>query len=217
MGNILTPLNLVRKRLNEFIRAAHTGARTDEWVVLSNLFDHDSKAHEHCENKIVMFLANIQHETIHSTYQRNQPGTNDNYVTVTAPLYIDLYVLFYANFSGTNYKDGLHMISQVISFFQQSPAFNNDSLPGLDSAIGKLTFEITSLSVTDLNYLMGLIGAKYLPSAYYKVRMIPFQGDAISSEVPAAKGVKTPDSPKSELPSHLNGQPALLPDDEESD
>ena len=35
---------------------------------------------------------------------------------------------------------------------------------------------------------MGLLGTKYLPSVYYKVRLLPFQSDAMSSTTPAAQG-----------------------------
>ena len=35
---------------------------------------------------------------------------------------------------------------------------------------------------------MGLLGTKYLPSVYYKVRLLPFQADAMSGVVPAAQG-----------------------------
>jgi hypothetical protein len=48
--------------------------------------------------------------------------------------------------------------------------------------------EITNLDLLEVNYLMGMIGTKYLPSAYYKLRMLPFTGDAIQGVVPAVEG-----------------------------
>ena len=139
-----------------------------------------------------MFLANIQHETIISTYNRTTPVKDDQYAVVAPPLYIDLFVLFFANFYDKNYTEGLGMIARTISFFQQNPWFTHNNLPGLDPVIDKLTFEFTNLEVTGVNYLMGLTGAKYLPSAFYKVRMIPFTSDAVQGQVPAAQGVQSP-------------------------
>jgi hypothetical protein len=84
------------------------------------------------------------------------------------------------------------MISQTISFFQQNPWFTHDNVPGLDPVIDKLTFEMTNLDLVDLSYLISMTGTKYLPSVYYKVRLLPFQSGAMQAEVPAAKGVEAP-------------------------
>jgi len=199
MAVIGTTLELVRTKLNEFFRNADP--KEEDWVILSNVVDHVGSLYEEAKDKIVMFLANIQHETTISTYNPTVPAKGgDRYVVVTPPLYIDLFVLFYANFYDKNYREGLGMISRTISFFQQNPWFNHDNLPGLDPIIDKLTFEMTNLDVTDLNYLMGLIGTKYLPSAYYKVRMIPFRSDTMQAQTPAMKGVRTPGEPADRLP-----------------
>lgn len=187
-------LELIRDRLNEYLKTAVP--RKEDWVSLSNVLDNEGRAYDGARNKIVMFLSNIQNETIISTYNSTVPAKDNQYTIVTPPIYIDLYLLFYANFSDKQYSQGLGMISWTISFFQQNPWFTHQNLPGLDPEIDKLTFEIMSLDITDLNYLMGLMGVKYLPSVYYKVRMIPFRSDAIKGTVPAAQGVQTPGQPR---------------------
>ena len=40
-----------------------------------------------------MFLANIQHETTISTYNRTMPVKGNQYAIVAPPLYIDLFVV----------------------------------------------------------------------------------------------------------------------------
>lgn len=194
MSDIRQVLELIRQRLDETLR--NTVPRAEEWVVLSNLVDVEGRPYDGAKDKVVMFLANVQHETVISTYSRTVPAKDaDGYVAVAPPLYIDLFVLFLANFQDRNYPEGLATISRVISFFQQNPWFTSDSLPGLPVAVGKLTFEFTNLEMTELNYLMGLCGAKYLPSAYYKVRMLPFTSDAMQAVVPGVKGLRTPGEP----------------------
>lgn len=193
---IQTTLELIRQKLNEFFRNADP--KEDDWVILSNVADHEGHPYDEAKDKLVMYLANIQHETVISTYSRTTPVKGDQYAIVAPPLYIDLYVLFLANFYNKNYREGLGIISRTISFFQQSPVFTRDSLPGLDPVIEKLTFEMFNLDLTALNHLMGLMGAKYLPSAYYKVRMIPFDSAAMQGQVPAAQGVQSPGSVKDE-------------------
>lgn len=190
MSAIQTTLELIRQKLNEFFRNADP--KEDDWVILSNIVDPEGQPYETAKDKVVMFLANIQHETIISTYNRTTPVQGDQYAVVAPPLYIDLYVVLFANFYNKNYQEGLGMISRTISFFQQNPVFTHDNLPNLDPVIDKLTFEMFNLDMTGLNYLMGLMGVKYLPTVYYKVRMIPFDGTAMQEVVPAAQGVQAP-------------------------
>jgi hypothetical protein len=182
---ILNALESVRQRLNSFLSNANP--RNDEWVALSNVLDQKGQEVPEAVDKVVMFLANITHETIQSTYTPAVPSGSSRYATVSPPLYINLYVLFYANLA---YKVALSAISATISFFQQTPVFTRDTLPGLDPQIEKLTFEFTNLDITELNYVMGLLGTKYLPSAYYKVRLLPFQSDAMMARVPAVRGTR---------------------------
>jgi len=182
---ILNALECVRQRLNSFLHNANP--RNDEWVALCNVLDQKGQEVPEATDKVVMFLTNITHETIQSTYTSAVPSGSSRYAIVSPPLYINLYVLFYANLA---YKVALGAISATISFFQQTPTFTRDTLPGLDPQIEKLSFEFTNLDITELNYVMGLLGTKYLPSAYYKVRLLPFQADAMMGQVPAAQGSK---------------------------
>jgi Pvc16 N-terminal domain len=193
MSDIQKTLELVRARLNEALRNALP--RDEDWVVLSNLVDPEGRHYEGTKDKLVMFLANIQHETTISTYTRTQPAEGDRYAVVAPPLYVDLFLLFMANFYDRNYAEGLGLISRTIAFFQQNPWFTPDSLPGLAPEITKLQFEFNNLEMTELNYLMGLAGVKYLPSVYYKVRLLPFASDALLAEVPGVSGLRTPGEP----------------------
>lgn len=188
MDLIRTVLDLIRQKLNENL--LNTDPRPDDWVVLANIVDHDGVPYAVAKDKLVMVLANIKHETIISTYSPTVRSKTASYANVTPPLYIDLFILFYANFYDENYRHGLSMISRTISFFQQNPLFTNATLPDLPPAMDKLTLEITSLDLLELNYLMGMLGVKYLPSVYYKVRMLPFVGAAIEGVTPPVGGAE---------------------------
>ncbi len=198
MRKIEDALVRVRDKLNEFFRNIHSD--TDDRVMLSNILDHENRFNSPTRDKLVMFLANITHENSISTYNRNVQVSGDRYAVVAPPLYIDLHVLFLANYYDKNYVEGLGIISETISFFQQNPYFTHDNLPSLGPDIDKLTFEMVNLDITDLNYLMSLAGAKYLPSVFYKVRMLEFQSGAMQAEVPAAQGVQTPSEPEDDSP-----------------
>ena len=174
MDLIRTVLELLRQKLNEYF--SNADPRREDWVILANIMDQEGRPFAATKDKIVMTLANIRHETIISTFTPTVKTKTGSYVNVTPPLYIDLFVLFYANFFDENYRHGLAMISRTISYFQQNPIFDAATMPDLPRGIDKLTLEITSLDLLELNYLMGMLGVNYLPSVYYKVRMLPFVG-----------------------------------------
>lgn len=207
MSDIRQTLEAIRKRLNESLSAALP--RSEEWVVLSNFTDHEGRPYEGARDKLVMFLANVKHETVISTYNRNTPAREGAYAVVAPPLFIDLFLLFAANFWDKSYPEGLEVLSRTIGFFQQNPWFTRDTLPSLPPSVDKLAFEFTNVDLTELSYLMGMAGTKYLPSAYYKVRAIPFSADAMQAVVPPAQGVRTPGDP--------SGGPAPGPDEDADD
>jgi hypothetical protein len=191
MSDIRATLEAVRQRLNEWINALEN--RLEPWVVVSNLVDPEGKPVEAVHDTLVMFLAGIQKEAMVSTYTAAVPsGDNNEYSIVAPPLYVDLYVWVIANFYDPNYAEGLGMISLAISFFQQNPVFTPATLPDLPPGVDRLTWEMTNLDPLNLSYLMGIAGVKYLPSAYYKVRMIPFIGGAVQRQEPGVAGIQTP-------------------------
>jgi hypothetical protein len=83
-----------------------------------------------------------------------------------------------------------------VSFFQQTPFFTHETLPDLDTAIDKITLELVNLDLTQTNHLMGMAGLKYLPAVLYRLRMIPFQSDAIAGVVPPARAPVVNEAPK---------------------
>lgn len=196
MDMIRTVCELIRSRLNAFFQNTDRG--DEDWVTLSNIVDHDGAICQAAKDKIVMVLTNITHETIVSTYNSTAKTASSTYAVIQPPLYIDLFILFFANFYDKRYAQGLGMISRTIGFFQQNPWFTHDNMPDLDPRIDKITMEITNLDLLQVNYLMGMLGTKYLPSVYYKLRMIPFSSDAMQAAVPAAQGMDAPKNPSGE-------------------
>jgi len=216
MAVIQSTLELVCGRLNDAFTAADP--REEAWVILSNLVDNTGQPSPGAQDKLVMCLTNIEHETIISTFGRSTPIESDRMAIKAPPLYINIYVLFYANFGEGNYNAGLGMISRTISFFQQNPWFTRDNLPGMDPILGKLQVEFCNLDLVSINHMMGILGVKYLPSVYYKLRVSPFRGDAMQSQVPVAQGMQSDGTPKPQpfsetapTPSTANALDGALP------
>jgi hypothetical protein len=205
VSDIRATLEAVRQRLNEFLQAAEP--RPEEWVVLSNLVDPEGKAYDGARNRLVMFLANVQKETVVSTASGLVPAGDSHYAVVAPSLYLNLYVLVFANFYDAGYTEGLGVLSLAISFFQRNPSFTPRSLPALPEGVDRLSWEMTSLDPAGLNYLIGLAGVKYLPSVVYKVRLLAFQSDASQGHTPAVQGVQSPGRPGAQA-----GLPDSAPD-----
>jgi hypothetical protein len=166
---IRTVLELIRNQLNAFLRNADP--RVEDWVVLSNIVDHQGRPFAAAKGKVVMVLANITHATSAGTSSppaRATPG-----VGAQAALPIELFIVFFANFDGQHYAEGLAAISRIIGFFHGNPIFTHANVADLDPSIDRLTMELADLTLPELHDLMGMLGAKYLPSTCYKLRTIP--------------------------------------------
>lgn len=192
MSNIRNILETICQAANENLQ--NLERRGDEWVVLSTMVDHDGSVNEGIADKVVMTLYNVTRENTVGSYTPARPGP-DAFAIVRPPLYVNLYVMFMANFSGKNYSDGLAALSRIISFFQQNPCFTQSNLPNLQAGVDKLTMEMENLSPVDVNYVMSILGTKYLPSAYYKLRLLPFDGDAMQARTYGVMGHGVTEAP----------------------
>ncbi|WP_337846187.1 DUF4255 domain-containing protein [Sphingomonas sp.] len=167
--------------------------RDDAWVSLTSLVDHGGALNQGARDKIIMCVYNITRETTISTYQPTlSSGRNMDPAAALAivcpPLFIDIHLMFMANFTEKNYGDGLAALSRLIAYFQQTPYYDAANAPMLAHAFDKLTLEFENLSPVDVNYVMSMLGTRYLPSAFYKLRMIPFASTAMQGRAYAVGG-----------------------------
>ena len=167
--------------------------RGDAWISLTSLVDHNGTLNQGARDKIVMCVYNITRETTISTYQSTLSGGRKSdpaagLAIVSPPLFIDIHLMFMANFTEKNYSDGLAALSRLVGYFQQTPFYDASNAPGLDPAFDKLTLEFENLSPVDVNYVMSMLGTRYLPSAFYKLRMIPFASTAMQGRAYAVGG-----------------------------
>lgn len=193
MSNIRDTLEVICTAANEYMQ--NIDRRSDDWVTLSNLADHNGATHEAIRDKVVMTLYNITRENIIGNYTPARPGP-DGFAVIKPPLYINLYLMFMANFSDKNYSDGLAAISNIIAFFQQNPTFTQANAPNLPPQVDKLTLDMENLSPVDVNYIMSILGTKYLPAAFYKLRLLSYDSTAMQSRTYGVMGhgiAETPD------------------------
>ena len=169
---------------NNFKRKLHTN---EEKAILSGIVNQDGTVAIQGENKIVVTLLNVEKDTI----GRNTPGPPVGAsIPNTAPaVNINLYVLFSAYFSSSNYHEALRFLSFVVAYFQSRNVFTRDNTPSMDPRIGKLIFELENLGADKLNNVWTTLGAKYMPSVVYKVRMLTFDDSIIREYRPGIDDV----------------------------
>jgi hypothetical protein len=177
LNHLATQLNAHLKRTNNL---------TEDIVVVSSLVESDGNVAAHTNNKLVLLLTNIEKDPVPQANTARATGFDGRALVSSRALYLNLYIMVAANFSGSNYAEALKFISKAIAFFQMQPVFDKQSTPDLDSRIDKLVLDIENLNIQDLSNLWGLLGGRYLPSVYYRVRMVTIHPDNVVAQLPYA-------------------------------
>ena len=169
----------------ELVNATVTPA--DGFLVLTNV------AKENGEwaipnNKVGMSLINIEEERVFKDQKflhRNDAGDVEQY---NPEIKLNLYILFCARYvdgdGDNNYSEGLKQISNVISFFQGKYVFTPDNTPVMDPKLQKLIVELYSYTFEQQYNFWSILGAKYLPSVLYRVRLVTYQEKIVQNQNP---------------------------------
>jgi hypothetical protein len=177
---INTALDFLTKEINAFLELKN-GVVGDK-VYLTNVAKQNGDW-AIPDNALGISLINIEEERVFKeqrTAYVNEQGQTEH---MNPELKLNLYVLISAHFTdndGTTqkYKEGLKQLSHVISLFQSKNVFTNDNSPmlySIDPNITKLIVELYSYTFEQQYNFWTVVGAKYLPSVLYRVRLLRFQ------------------------------------------
>jgi len=119
-------------------------------------------------------LINIEEEKVLKAGGAIKEIVNGQVFKSNREVNVNLYMLVSANFNG-QYDEALKFLSYVVTFFQYRNVFTLSNSPNLDPEIKKLIVDLYSPTFEQQNNLWGALGAKYLPSVVYKVRMLVLQ------------------------------------------
>lgn len=120
-----------------------------------------------------LMISNIEEERIFKVQVQKQKRTDNDIEVANPEIKLNLYILVAAN-PGANagsYDAALKRLSEVITYFQGTTFFDKTDYPDLDP-IEYLIVELYSLSFEQQNQLWASLGAKYMPSVVYKVRLV---------------------------------------------
>lgn len=114
------------------------------------------------------------------------------YVELPAPYLINAYLLFSA--VDPSYPTALRDLSLVLAFFQENPVFDDTVALNAGAGAGKdwqfiekLVFNLHTLTLEQQNNLWAALGAKYLPHAVFKMRMLTVFGKLGKDAMPIAE------------------------------
>jgi hypothetical protein len=130
-------------------------------------------------SQLAVMLVGIHEEKLGKSPVPTVREIGNGYGYVNPDINLNFHLVFGAHFNV--YMVSLQWISFVVSFFQIKSVFTHANTPGLDNKIEKLYVELVSPSFEELNHLWATIGAKYMPSALYKIRMVTIQEDQVTA------------------------------------
>lgn len=180
-------LLFIANHLNQNLKLTY--GLTEDMAIPGSLINLDGSVTNTIENKIILSIVNLEQEKVVKHNGEFISSTSGKYGKINPAVFLNLYLLVSANYNAENYLEALKMLSAVIQFFQSSMVFTSSAYPDLDSSIERLTFEIYNIPVQELSHIWSGIGAKYVPSIVYKVRMIGIQEGQIKEEITGVGGL----------------------------
>jgi len=184
---------LIEDHLSHFIRGKTKSSATESIVTFGSVSQLNDSGSESLKNNIVMGLVNIEEDRI--SRQPDNYARNPNLVYQKSPVYLNLYILFVANFDATNYESSLNYITWIVKFFQAQNVFNHTNTPRLPAGIEELIFDMKTLSFQDLNNLWAVLGSKYMPSVLYKVRLVSVNDNFMRGPLEPVKNIAITEIP----------------------
>jgi hypothetical protein len=179
---IYAAISHVTGQLNQFLK--RTFDVHEDVVVISNVVEQDGTMAANATNRIVASLVNIEKDASSGSRAAVTGGSGLTAAATYPPIHTNLYLLFAGNYNGKNYAEALKLLSNTISFFQRNPMFTRQNSPDLDQRIARLSLDIENLNIKDLSSLWSVLSGKYLPSVLYKIRMITFDAQDITTRIP---------------------------------
>jgi hypothetical protein len=139
--------------------------------------------------QMAMMLVNIEEEKILKAQLPRDRRTGDQIQFANPEIKLNLLVMLAASPGTDNYLAALERLSLAMLFFQGTSFFDRTRFPALAASpeIEQLSVELYSLSLEQQNQLWASLGAKYLPSALYKVRLVIIDRGLFGQNVPAIK------------------------------
>jgi hypothetical protein len=179
----------IRDLLNQYFKNQY--GFSENKVVVSNLLDNAGSSPVELEDRMVCFLLSLDEESVLKNKALRYAGVGGGSLDKATPLYLNLQLVFCANFKSKNYLEGVNYLSQTINFFHQNRSLDPSGIQGLSRRVEKITFELCTLSYDSLSHVWSAIGSKVLPAAIYKVGLVIFDDTPVRGIIPVISSTGT--------------------------
>lgn len=171
-------LKYITSQLDDFLKRKYNSH--ENRVQLGTILDQSGAIPEENKNKMIVSLVNLEHET-NTQSMKNGMTVGNKFYQSQPPLSFNLNVLFAGLFN--QYEESLKFLSDTIYYFQAKPLFNAQNSPDLDERVFQITLEVLKLNSNETYNLWSSMGAKYVPSIVFKIRILTFQANEIEEIV----------------------------------
>lgn len=159
-------LSLLSGALNSYLKSSLQ--INEECALVSNLIHLDGTPSEDISNKMIFCLVNIDFDPKGAQLGFNRvPGNSIEIDNSTQQM--NIYVLMAANFKV--YQESLKFLSETITFFHSHPVFTSANSANMPSHLNKIIVEIVKTDFETSHHIWQSLGANYLPSIIYKLRI----------------------------------------------
>src|SRR5690606_17429153 len=99
----------VRDLLNQYFKNLY--GFSDNKVVVSNLLDNAGSSPVELEDRMVCFLLSLNEEAVLKNKGMRSGGSGSGSIDKATPLFLNLQLVFCANFKNKNYLEGINYLS----------------------------------------------------------------------------------------------------------
>lgn len=159
----------------------------EDKIILSGIVNQDGSLAVQGENKLLVTLVSVENDTTGAGNGNNL--SSKAMANISSGININLHILFSAYFTSNNYPESLRFLSFIIAYFQGKNVFTRSNTPKMDNRIEKLIFKLENLGIERQNNVWTMLGAKYIPSVMYQVRMLTFDDSIVREYRPAISNI----------------------------
>lgn len=172
-------LTFLRTELNEYLKQKMSS--TTDMVELTAFVKQNGDL-EIDTGMVGMMVVNVEEEKLFRSIAPQTVQVGTNYTMVNPELKLNIYMMLAANH--TSHVEALKMLSNTILFFQGRNTFTNVESPALED-VEQLMLDLYTINFEQQNQLWASLGAKYMPSVMYRIRMLIMNDQLVRDTAPA--------------------------------
>lgn len=173
-------LKVVAEDLNAALRRQHDDNR--DRIIVSHFVDQQGKPVGEGQDQIYLLLTQVAEEknTMSGALPDRSPAPR---AQLNEPIHLNLHIMFAALYN--RYEIGLQVLAEVIAYLHDKPIFDPANTPGMEPGLSRLALNLMKLTYAEQSSLWSCLGARYVPSVLYSVRMLSFGGGRVEALLPS--------------------------------